>query len=58
MKVAKAVAGALAAAVGSLLLVLQGSETLADVSFVEWLTVAGNVLGAFGLVWRVPNKQI
>jgi len=54
--IAKALAGALAAAIGSLLLVLQGNETLNAVNTVEWLTVALNVLGTFGVVWRVPNR--
>ena len=53
---AKALAGGLAAAIGSLLLVLQGNDTLATVNTVEWLTVALNVLGTFGVVWRVPNR--
>ena len=54
--VAKAVAGGLAALIGSLLLVLQGNETLSDVNTVEWLTVALNVLGAYGVVWATPNR--
>lgn len=53
--VAKAIAGAIAAAIGSLLLVLQGNETFADVNTVEWLTVALNVLGTFGVVYRTTN---
>jgi len=57
-QVAKAVAGGLAAAIGSLLLVLQGNESFADVNTVEWLTVALNVLGTYGVVWAVPNQQI
>ena len=54
--VAKAIGAGAAAAIGSVLLVLQGNETLADVNTVEWLTVALNVLGAYGIVWAVPNK--
>jgi hypothetical protein len=56
--VAKAIAGAIAAAIGSLLLVLQGNETFADVNTVEWLTVALNVLGTFGVVYRIPNHHV
>lgn len=57
-EVAKAIGAGLAALIGSLLLVLQGNETFTDINLVEWLTVAGNVLGSYGLVWAVPNKQI
>lgn len=53
--VAKAIAAGLAAAVGSLLLIVTGNETLADVSTAEWLLVAFNTLGAYGVTWRVPN---
>lgn len=53
---AKAIVAGIAATVGALLLVVQGNETLADVTFVEWLTVAGLVLGSYGFVYAVPNK--
>lgn len=53
---AKAIGGGLAAVVGSLLLVVSGNETLADVTTAEWLLVAFNVLGTYGLVWALPNK--
>jgi len=56
MEIAKAVAAGAAAAIGSLLLVLQGNETFSDVNTVEWLTVALNVLGSYGIVWAVPNR--
>lgn len=52
---AKAIAGGLGALIGSLLLVMSGNETLADVTQVEWLIVAGNVLGTYGIVWKVRN---
>lgn len=55
-EVAKAVAAGLAALVGSLALVISGNETFADVSTLEWLIVAGHVLGSYGFVWYVPNK--
>lgn len=53
---AKAIVAGIAATIGALLLVVQGNETLADVTFVEWLTVAGLVLGSYGFVYAVPNK--
>ena len=46
---AKAVAAALAAVAGSLLLVITGNETFADVTVNEWLVVVLNVLGTFGI---------
>lgn len=52
----KAYGGGLAALIGSLLLVIQGNETLADVSTAEWLLVAINVLASYGIVWAAPNK--
>lgn len=56
--VAKAVGGGLAAALGSLLLVVSGDATLADVTTAEWLLVGLNVLGAYGIVYAVPNRQV
>jgi hypothetical protein len=56
MTIAKAIAGGVGAAIGALLLVVTGNETLADVTTAEWLVVAGSILGNFGLVWVVPNK--
>ena len=55
---AKAVAAAAAAAIGALLLVVTGSETLADVTVAEWLLVAGTVLGSFGFTYTIPNKPL
>ena len=52
---AKAVAAALAAVAGSLLLVITGNETFADVTVNEWLVVVLNVLGTFGITWGVRN---
>ena len=52
----KAVAGGAAAGIGALLLVVTGNETVADVTFAEWLLVVLAVLGSFGVVYAVPNK--
>lgn len=56
--VAKAVAAGLAAAMGSLLLVLTGDQSLTDVTTVQWLQVGVNVLGSFGVVWAIPNRPL
>jgi hypothetical protein len=53
-KYAKAIAGGIAAALGSLLLVLTGNETIADVTTVEWIAVGVNVLGSYGIVYAAP----
>jgi hypothetical protein len=55
--VAKAVAAAGAAFVGSLALYVTGDEGLGDVTVNEWLLVAGFVFAAFGVVWVVPNRR-
>jgi len=54
---AKAIAGGLAALIGSLLLVMSGNETIADVTQVEWLLVGANTLGSYGIIWKVPNRE-
>lgn len=54
---AKAIAAGVAAVLGSLLLFVTGDETLADVTVGEWIAVGVNVLGAYGIVWVVPNKE-
>ncbi len=53
---AKALAAALAAAIGALLLVITGTETFADVTVAEWLLVALTTIGSMGLVYAVPNR--
>lgn len=53
---AKAIGSGLAALIGSLLLVLSGNETFGDVTTVEWLLVALNTLGSYGITWSLPNK--
>ena len=57
-RMAKAVVAGLAAAIGGLLLVMSGPETFSDVTTVEWLIVAGQVLATFGFAYEVPNRQI
>jgi hypothetical protein len=34
---------------------LSGNQTLADVTFVQWLVCTGLVLATFGFVYKVPN---
>jgi len=52
---AKALLSVLAVVVTFLATILSGNQTLADVTFVQWLICAGLVLGAFGFVYAVPN---
>jgi len=54
---AKAVGAGAVAAIGSLLLLLSGTDSLDTVTTAEWLLVALNVLGAYGVVYRLPNKS-
>lgn len=56
--VAKAVGAGAAAGIGSLLLVVTGNETLSDVTQAEWLLVAFNVLGTYGITWAIPNREL
>lgn len=56
--IAKCILAVFAIIVGMLLSILQGKQTLADVTFVEWLWIASYVLMAGGLVWRTPNKTL
>lgn len=53
----KAIAAGLVALIGGLILVITGSETLADVTFAEWLYVALTVLGAYGFTYISPANQ-
>lgn len=53
--VAKALGTVLAVVVTFLITILSGDQTLADVTFVQWLICASLVLGAFGFVYAVPN---
>lgn len=55
---AKAVVSGLVAAISTLLLLLSGNETLADVTFVEWLIVVLAVASSFGFTYVVPNKRV
>ena len=52
---AKAVATALVIVLTFLTTVLTGDQSLADVTFVQWLVCALLVLGGFGFVYRIPN---
>lgn len=56
--IAKCILAVLAITVGMLLSILQGKQTLADVTFVQWLWIASYILMAGGLVWRTPNKTL
>lgn len=52
---AKAVSTALIVVITFLTSILTGNQTLADVTFVQWLVCGGLVLGAYGVVYQVPN---
>ena len=52
---AKAFANALAIVIASLLMILTDGKNLADVTFVQWLWIAGLILGSWGFVYAVPN---
>lgn len=52
---AKAALSALAVVVAFLASILTGNQTLADVTFVQWLVCLGLVLATFGFVYKVPN---
>ncbi len=42
----------------NLLLFITGDETFADVTVREWIFVATEAFGAFGIVYAVPNKTV
>lgn len=52
---AKAVLSALAVVIAFLATILSGDQTLADVTFVQWLLCTALVLSTFGFVYKVPN---
>lgn len=52
---AKAILSVLAVVITFLTTILTGNQTLADVTFVQWLICAGLVLATFGFVYAVPN---
>ena len=56
-KYAKAIAAGLYVAGVKVLTFLTGDETLADVTTKEWVTVGVEVLGAYGVVYAVPNWE-
>lgn len=53
--VAKALATALVITLTFLTTVLSGNQSLADVTFVQWLLCALLVLGGFGFTYVIPN---
>lgn len=53
---AKAILAALAVAVGDLCTLLTGDQNLSNVTFVQWLFIASNILATWGIVYAVPNK--
>ena len=55
--VAKAVAAGAAAACAYLAGLLVDGGTLADITVAEWLGVVPMVVAAYGITWRVPNKE-
>lgn len=54
---AKATGSAIAVIIGILCTILSGNESLADVTFVQWLVIAAAVLATWGFVYRIPNKS-
>lgn len=55
--VAKALLSAVAVVITFLTTILTGNQTLADVTFVQWLICAGLVLASFGFVYAIPNGR-
>lgn len=53
--VAKALLSGLAVVITFLTTILTGNQTLADVTFVQWLVCAGLVLATYGFVYKVGN---
>lgn len=53
---AKAILAAISVAIGDLCTLLTGNQNLSDVTFVQWLWIATNVLAVWGIVYAVPNK--
>lgn len=53
---AKAVASLVVCAAAYLTGVLTGDQTLADVTFVQWLGLVVFAGGAYGITYRVPNQ--
>ena len=53
---AKSILAALAVAVGDLSTLLTGTQNLSDVTFVQWLLIASNILATWGVVYAIPNK--
>jgi hypothetical protein len=55
-KYGKAIAALLYIVGVNLLFFITGDETFADVTVREWVFVGTEALGAFGIVYAVPNK--
>jgi len=55
-KYGKALAAVLYIVGVNLLVFITGDETFVDVTTREWIFVAVEALGAFGIVYAVPNK--
>lgn len=56
-RAAKALAATVVCAAAYLVGVLTGDQTLADVTTVQWLGLVVFVGAAFGITYRVPNRQ-
>jgi hypothetical protein len=54
-KYAKAVVGAIVAALTALGALLSGGEGLGDITAGQWVGVAVAFVSALGVVWAVPN---
>lgn len=53
---AKAVAAMLVCAAAYLIGILSGDQTLADVSFVQWLGLVLFMGGSYGITYRLPKR--
>lgn len=53
----KAIVAGLTALIGGLIIIITGNETLADVTFAEWLFVAATVLASYGFTYQAPANK-
>lgn len=56
-KAAKAFYAALVAGLGALATTLTGEQNLGDLTTLQWVIIAGVVVGAFGGVYGITNAK-
>jgi hypothetical protein len=56
--IAKSLVATVLVAAGALLTILKDNQTLADVTFVNWLWILTFVILAGHAVWKVPNQTL